>query len=710
MLVMPYQMLIGDFARAGELLLWNPWMNGGSPDGFEPQFGALSPLVVAVAWLGGGGPASFLLLFVGVWSLSAAGFARLARHLGAPPSAQLALALAWVTNGAFTSHAGHANILHATAFLPWILLFLDRALVGRGTTRWVDAAVAGALWGLAALAGYPAIAAITGLFAAGWCAWRCFVSDPSGEGRPTHPAAAAVLLTLFGLVGFVVLAPNHIGFALEADGYTERGGVLDRAYATGWRIDFPHHANALEPRALAGIVHPGVAPAATAPGQTVLRYTDPTSAGLHVGLGTLVLAALVVARSPRRAVGLLLLGLLFLGLALGSVLPLRAWLYDLVPPTRTFRHPSLFRIPFLLVLALLAAQGSALLVRREGLDRGTRRFALVAVVCSAIVSVVVHVGLDLPLSLPTILWWSAAHVVGFAVLASRRFARPVAVYVWIALEAVASLAASSPLVRTGPERTERLARDHVASLELGTAGFERHAFAQTVTPWAEGELLGGRLGAEHLQFRDPANLTAKRPALVSRSSMSNHHHFMLVQEPSLLAQALGPNRVFFARAAVPLERTNEHFGLYFHFASLGQALLVVHGEHGALPPGTTSRDAARDAELQPLGFLVAEYTPRTLEIHLDPPPADDGWIYVTERWAAGWRAAVDGVATPVVPAGFVWRAVRAERGSRVVRFEYRPRTFPALWLASWGTLFAVFALAVVRAARSHVRSMPSARA
>jgi len=702
MLVMPYQMLIGDFARAGELLLWNPWMNGGSPDGIEPQFGALSPLVVAMAWLGGGGPASFLVLFVAVWSLSALGFARLARRFGAPQGAQFALAIAWIANGAFTGHAGHANILHAIAFLPWILLFLDRALLGRGRTRAIDAATAGALWGLAALAGYPAIAAITGLFAAGWCTWRCSqgraIDDASATAR--HPMAAAALLTLFALVGLVVLAPNHVGFALEARGYTERGADIGRPYATGWKAEFPRNANALEPRALAGLVHPGVAPAAVASDQTVLRYTDATSAGLHVGLGTLLLAALAVARAPRRSLGLLVLGLLFLGLALGSVLPLRAWLYDLVPPTRSFRHPSLFRIPFLLVLAVLAAQGSVFLARAPRPDARMLRIAFVAILCSAVAAVVVQASLGLPLSGRTVLWWSAAHVVGAAVVVFglRRGLQSKWIYGWIALEAVAALALSRPLVRAGPERTARLGEDHVASLELGAAGFERRAFAQTVAPEVETSLRAGELGENHLDHRDAANLTAKRSALIARSSMSNHDHFMLVQEPHLLAHALGSHRVFFARAAVPLKRSAEHFALYLHAASRGPVPLIVHGEAGALPPGVTFGQAARDAALVPQGFALAEYAPRALEIHLDPAPVQDGWIYVTERWAPGWRARVDGVATPVVPAGFVWRAVRVERGARVVRFEYQPRGFPALWIASWGTLLCVFALALGRAA------------
>src|SRR6187402_2396939 len=37
MLFAPYQMLLADHARAGKFLLWDPWLNGGSPDYAEPQ-------------------------------------------------------------------------------------------------------------------------------------------------------------------------------------------------------------------------------------------------------------------------------------------------------------------------------------------------------------------------------------------------------------------------------------------------------------------------------------------------------------------------------------------------------------------------------------------------------------------------------------------------------------------------------------------------
>ncbi|MEZ5980116.1 MAG: hypothetical protein R3F34_18150 [Planctomycetota bacterium] len=143
---LPYEMLVGDFARAGEFLLWNPWTNGGSPDGAEPQVGAFSPIATLAGLVGGGSTTSFVLLWFATWCLSAFGFARLATHLGAPPWASFGVALAWATNGAFTGHAGHTCFVHAFAFLPWSILFLDRAFDAAGRERVRLAACAGAWW------------------------------------------------------------------------------------------------------------------------------------------------------------------------------------------------------------------------------------------------------------------------------------------------------------------------------------------------------------------------------------------------------------------------------------------------------------------------------------------------------------------------------------------------------------------------------------
>ena len=52
--------LVGDHARNGRLLLWNPWLAAGTPDFAEPQVGA-SPIMVIAGAIGGGSSTAFRL-------------------------------------------------------------------------------------------------------------------------------------------------------------------------------------------------------------------------------------------------------------------------------------------------------------------------------------------------------------------------------------------------------------------------------------------------------------------------------------------------------------------------------------------------------------------------------------------------------------------------------------------------------------------------
>jgi hypothetical protein len=49
----PHQILLADAVRSGTLLVWNPWLNGGSPDYANPEVGALSPVTLLLALAGG---------------------------------------------------------------------------------------------------------------------------------------------------------------------------------------------------------------------------------------------------------------------------------------------------------------------------------------------------------------------------------------------------------------------------------------------------------------------------------------------------------------------------------------------------------------------------------------------------------------------------------------------------------------------------------
>jgi hypothetical protein len=149
---------------------------------------------------------------------------------------------------------------------------------------------------------------------------------------------------------------------------------------------------------------------------------------------------------------------------------------------------------------------------------------------------------------------------------------------------------------------------------------------------------------------------------------------------------------------------------YAAFATRSEALrapvLVLHarGDMRRIGvPGPAADDAmvggliARLPGAARMPATVARYTPGELHLTLTAP--DRGWLLVTDRWAPGWEATVNGAPTDVLGGSFLFRAVPIGPGPTDIRFSYRPAGWSALVFLSWGTLLAVLATAVAAAAR-----------
>jgi hypothetical protein len=66
----PSFLLLSDFIRQGELMLWNPWINAGSPEWIEPQLGAFSPVMLGIGLVFGSTSFSFHVYYLLIWWLS----------------------------------------------------------------------------------------------------------------------------------------------------------------------------------------------------------------------------------------------------------------------------------------------------------------------------------------------------------------------------------------------------------------------------------------------------------------------------------------------------------------------------------------------------------------------------------------------------------------------------------------------------------------
>jgi hypothetical protein len=72
---------------------------------------------------------------------------------------------------------------------------------------------------------------------------------------------------------------------------------------------------------------------------------------------------------------------------------------------------------------------------------------------------------------------------------------------------------------------------------------------------------------------------------------------------------------------------------------------------------------------------IAAYGQTRIVIHAASP--DGGWIVLNDVWHPWWQATVDGVATPIVQANVLFRAVRVAPGEHTIVMEFRP--LPGMW-------------------------------
>ena len=87
---------------------------------------------------------------------------------------------------------------------------------------------------------------------------------------------------------------------------------------------------------------------------------------------------------------------------------------------------------------------------------------------------------------------------------------------------------------------------------------------------------------------------------------------------------------------------------------------------------------------------LIRYSPNHLDLVASCP--HDGWLLVTDRWAHGWRAKVNGRPVSVFGGNFIFRAVQVQAGENRVEFSYSPTGFPYLLILSWVTLALVLLL------------------
>ena len=325
--------------QSGTIPLWNPFQYAGSSFIADNQSGIFYPfnLILFLANPNFGyraieGLVLWHFFFAGAAMYFCLRFLRPGEAIWRP--AALVGGLAFMFSGVFITHIGNLNLIAVAAWLPLAFLALHRSIVAsERPKRLVWAVAGGAALGVATLAGHGQMTFLLAAFLGSYALFRTIVD------RSLWPLLLLAVLAVTG----VALAAINLVPSFEALQFTMRAGFNSEQavnYSLPWK-------------GLLGLIAPDFFGRGTAHfwgGWSRVEYG-------YAGILTLFLAALgIIIRRSRLTLFFALAGLLFLLLALGQYTPVYPFLLRVLP-IFPFQVPARFVLLVDFSLAALAAIG-----------------------------------------------------------------------------------------------------------------------------------------------------------------------------------------------------------------------------------------------------------------------------------------------------------------------------------------------------------------
>jgi hypothetical protein len=323
-------------ARYGQWPLWNAQIFAGQPFAADPLAGMWYPPNLLLLLPGLPLPLAFNLLFVLHFAWAGVGMFYLLRDEGVGAGPAFLGALAFMGTPKLAAHlgAGHASLVFAAAWTPWLLLAIGRAARGGGLRR---GALAGAGLALLLLADvrWAFYAALLG--AAYWL-WRLRAQ----QRRPGAAVAPALAFAAIFLMLTAVLTLPLVEFVLHSN---RRALTIQEAAAFS-----------LPPRYLLGLLIPDLG-------------------GFHEWMTYVSVIPLLLALAGVQCRTLFwpVVALAAIAFSLGTNSPLFPWLYRLLPGLAFLRVPPRAWFVAALGLCALAAHGAQRLID-DGLPFLARRY------------------------------------------------------------------------------------------------------------------------------------------------------------------------------------------------------------------------------------------------------------------------------------------------------------------------------------------------
>ncbi|MGD8555610.1 MAG: YfhO family protein [Anaerolineales bacterium] len=687
----PWRTAAFDMLRQGLLPLWNPYLGMGAPLLASYQLALLYPpnlllVVMGIAW-------GQTLLVVLHLMLAGCGMVLLARRLRWSCLAQSVAGLAFSLSGYLVARSGFLSINAAAAWLPWIVLCVDRLVVGvvegQRSKRLALAASALALaFAMQWLAGHAQTAWYSLVLALSWGIWRAL-----SEGGWRGLVRSALWLAGAGVMGFALAAAQLLP-TLEYLANSFRASSLDTEFALTYSF-WPWRALGVLLPDLFG--NPAMG--------NYWGYASYWEDAIYLGVLPFLLALAAIVRSLRKRGQDWKLGR-FLGLAclvafllaLGKNTPLFPWLFNHVPTFGLFQAPARWNLILVFGLALLAGMGAeAWQVPTEKGRYWTRLGTAGAamLVLTALGSALVLTGKYATFSRAFALAGAWLLIAGLMNL--RRPSRFTLAWQGLVGAIVLIDLVSAGQGLTPSAQAEVYAGSSLLAQEVGAEHrlymppdieyelkFERSHRFDTFEPeidWRQvrdwglpnTSLLDGLTSANNFDPILPDRYVTWMGQL-DAASPATQHKMLRLMDVGWVAEPEGQGGVRYQ----PVEGASR---LRF----VGQALWVDSAEEALAhmtdadfdPSQVVVLEGKRSAELD-AGGVAELHLVRTSDpgrVTVEVLGSEGGWLVLSDLWYPGWQAYVDGRQTDLLQADYAFRAVWVPLGDHLVTFRYLPISF-----------------------------------